>query len=287
MDNSNLKIGKSLSFEGKSTKTDPFKTIGLVDDIDSFFIGAKPAKTELDLDRLYKENEEAQKLNAKTNDLEGQPKTEEPEETSRMGKIMQVASIAYFRDLFNVSTQDVVERLKYSVFPFKKTTLFEGKQYDLYGPLWIVFTVVFTTSIFGTIFSYSGEMEREKLTNMSIHQIGKSFTLTLCYLVLNPLVLFYQFTKEGARSTKYFEIVAIYGYSFSIIPLMEIILILPFGLFKYLFLFVAVFISAFMIRKELIELNKKYLPRREVWNIRTYGIASHVVWLLVFKLLFL
>lgn len=286
MENSNLSITKSFSNDaaGAKDENDPFKGDDLVD-LDSFFLQSKQAKTDFDLDKLFKEEDKV-KLGENA-DLENAGKDKEPKEQSNLSKAMEFASVGYFKEAFNVTTEDVMERVKYAVFPFRIGTVFKEKPYDLYGPLWILLTVVFTTSIFGTVFMRNDNSNLDQLTNTSIHQIGKSFVLTALYIILNPLVLYYQFTKEGARSVKYFEIVSIFGYSFTILPIIEVLLVLPVTLLKLMFLILGVFISTFFIRKELIELNKKYLPRKEVKKIKNYGIISHVVWLLIFKLLFL
>lgn len=287
MDNSNLNLNKAVSFDDKPSSDDIFNNKGFTEDLDQFFSQAKPIKTDLDLDKLYKENAEKQNLNNKGDDLENAGNNGTQKESSRIGKILQYISVDYFKGLFDVNTQDVMDRLRFSIFPFKTGTLFKDKPYDLYGPVWIVLTVVFTTSIFGTVFMTNQNLGRETAASMSIHQIGKSFTLTMFYLVINPLVIFYYLNKEGARSVQYFEIVSIYGYSFTFLPIVEVLLIVPFGLLNFAFLIIGIFISSFLIRKELIELNQKYLPRREVKHIRNYGIISHAVWLVLFKLLFL
>ena len=288
-----MDLNKSLSTDQK--KQDPFSQpnsakFGLDEideDIDSFFMQNKGTKSDLDLDSLYKQNEEKIKLNPSGNDLEGGDKSQEDNTNSRWFKVSQYASVEYFRDLFNINTDDVLARLKYSVFPFKAGGLFGEKEYDLYGPIWIVFTLVFTTSIFGSAFIGAESMDKERATNMSLHQIGKSFTLLTLYLLVNSLVLFYYFTKEGARSVRYFEIMSIFGYSFTILPIVEVLLLIPIFWSKLIFLALGAFISTFLVRKELKELNKKYLPRKEVKYIRTYGVVSHAVWLVLMKLLFL
>ena len=291
MENSNLLTKKAFSDESKdsSANNDPFGKNGLIDDIDSFFLQSKPANKELDLDKLYKENDNAKiKMDSKAkDDLEGGKKPEETQEPSKMKKFLQIATFDHFKELFDISTDDVIQRLKSALFPFKPGSIFKGKQYDLYGPLWIILTLVFTTSIFGTVFIFGEQVDKSKATNMSINQIGKFFTLTFLYIFINPLIVYYYFNKEGARSVKYFELVSIYGYSFAVLPIVEVLLVLPIGLFKYTFLLAGVFVSAFLVRKELLEINKKSLPRKDVKYVRTYGIISHAAWILLFKLIFL
>ena len=83
------------------------------------------------------------------------------------------------------------------------------------------------------------------------------------------------------------QILSILGYSFTIIPIIEILLLLPVGVVKFIILGMGLFISCYLIRKEVKELNKQYLPKKDVGYVWKYAVISHAVWLLLFKFLFL
>lgn len=228
MANSNTDLGMDLQAEIPK-ESDPFN-IGAT--MTSEKGGNDINSDDLDIDTFFKENLETVKLNQGA-DLENAAKPEpQAEETSTVGKVSRFMSIEYFKNAFNISTEDVLERIKYAVFPFRSGGLFKDKEYDLYGPLWILLTLVFTTSIFSTAFMTSENLDKEKATSISIHQIGKSFILSMIYLLVNPLVVYYYYNKEGARSAQYLEIVSIYGYSFTILPVIEVLYIIPIGWFS-------------------------------------------------------
>jgi hypothetical protein len=247
MENLNLGVNKSFpeSKPPKEKDQEELGNSGFRDVIGSFFSQTKTSETDLDPTRQSKLNDERIKLNTHNDDIEnsGKDTDGQKEELSRTQKLLGFASMSYFRELFDINTDDVIERLKFALFPFKHGSIFDGKPYDLYGPIWILFTVVFTTSIFGTVFMATETMDKENATNASINHIGKSLTLIVFYTLVNPLIVFYLFNREGARSIKYFEIVSIYGYSFAILPILEVLLVIPLGYFSYILLLIAAFIS--------------------------------------------
>lgn len=92
--------------------------------------------------------------------------TDDNEESDLMAngaKVKQPASfwqLNYFSQYFNVTTQDVLARILWSVLPMKSAT---GASYierhiqnnaDIYGPFWINVTLIFSIAIFGNIANY-------------------------------------------------------------------------------------------------------------------------------------
>lgn len=221
---------------------DPFESVGLDTSIEEFVLQPKPEGT-LDLDKLYAENEQIQRIKmSKAEDLEGQTK-EEPKEQSRIQKAMNMVSVENMRSLFEVNTDDIIFRLKHAVFPFRDRSLFENKSYDLYAPLWILITMTFTVSIFAAAFhSQNEDVQVDEMTSASLRMIGKCFSLSLFYIVVNPFILFYLMDKIGAY-VEYLHLVSVYGYSFAFVPIVELINIIPFGYFNFSVILLGAFIS--------------------------------------------
>ena len=187
---------------GSKNEVDPFAVFGL-NDMDNFFISSNQNTLNSELDRLVSETE-GKGGSKDTSDLEkaSSPQLKGSDE-GYLQKIARYVSMAYFKELFDINTDDVIDRVKYSLLPMRSRNLFQNKPFDLYGPIWIVLTTVFTTSIFGTVFMTDNSGLKDKATSVSIHQIGKSFTLTLFYILSNSFALYYLFKKEDAGGIKY------------------------------------------------------------------------------------
>lgn len=61
--------------------------------------------------------------------------------------------IAHYGHYFNVSTMDVLHRLRKSIWPFcSKSMMFsDGNDIDLYGPIWIMITLIVEIAVVGFI----------------------------------------------------------------------------------------------------------------------------------------
>jgi hypothetical protein len=61
--------------------------------------------------------------------------------------------LAHYKSYFNVSTMDIMLRLRKSIWPFcSKSQLFEDDdRVDLFGPMWIMLTLIVEIAIVGFI----------------------------------------------------------------------------------------------------------------------------------------
>lgn len=61
--------------------------------------------------------------------------------------------IGYYSDYFNVGTFDVLDRFRKSIWPFcVKSGIYEDEDHvDLYGPIWIMITLIVEIAIIGYI----------------------------------------------------------------------------------------------------------------------------------------
>lgn len=72
-------------------------------------------------------------------------------------------SVAYFRQFFRVTEAEVIARLRLSLRPFK-SDFFEISRSnpDLYGPFWILTTIVFLLSSMGNLARYFNNWEKSE-----------------------------------------------------------------------------------------------------------------------------
>lgn len=59
--------------------------------------------------------------------------------------------IAHYSYLFNVNTKDVLKRLFKAIFPYFNQRIFVNGNYDLYGPIWIMITLIVEIAIVGFV----------------------------------------------------------------------------------------------------------------------------------------
>lgn len=155
--------------------------------------------------------------------------------------------VAPYRVYFEVTTSEVTGRIKDSIWPFSKTPLFMDSHIDLYGPLWIYFSLNVFIAIFSNICSYIDEMAlgRNEAHLLSLHKLYRCYTLLAVYFFVIPLALNIMFYLTISRYPGYARLLAIYGYSFSIYIPATILYLVPNDQFRWVLLSLAGCISLF------------------------------------------
>jgi hypothetical protein len=136
--------------------------------------------------------------------------------------------LAYFAKYFDVTTQDVMSRIMWSVLPLPSSKGLKpgaGGNYierhiqtnpDLYGPLWINVTLIFTIAICGNIANYlssNGDME----WHYDFNKVGLAASTVMTYTLGVPTALWFFFWFRGCSSMyTLLETVCAYGYSLSV-----------------------------------------------------------------------
>ena len=118
----------------------------------------------------------------------------------------------------------------------------------------------------------------------SVNKFSKSIFIFPLYFLLNPFIVYFVMKKHsGATTANYFELIALYGYSMTVFLCLEICLLVPLTLFKYLATGVAAAISLFFLKKEILDLTQKQLPGKDLTFLVYYGAGSHVLLILLLK----
>lgn len=100
-------------------------------------------------------------------------------------------SLEYYQQLFDVDTNDVTERILCSIIP-RNHNLIRQKiktKPDLYGPVWISITLVFTIAISGNIASYFQHVNEQKHWKYNFHLVSYAASAIYTYISLTPIAL--------------------------------------------------------------------------------------------------
>lgn len=118
---------------------------------------------------------------------------------------------------FDISTQEVKERFVASLMPFnQKFYALYHKKPDLYGPFWILATLVVILTISGNLSRYL-ETEDKKDFSYTFHIVPISISLLFGIVIGLPLGLrmFVKFFGDKETTVPVMHGVGIYSYSFS------------------------------------------------------------------------
>lgn len=88
--------------------------------------------------------------------------TSQPEEPPSSGGICSICSFDYYKPYFNVSHQTVVSRIVRSFTPWRRNffDIESDSRPDLYGPFWILTTIIFLLSLMGNIATYLNNLHQ-------------------------------------------------------------------------------------------------------------------------------
>ncbi len=127
-------------------------------------------------------------------------------------------SLEFFSGYFDVTTQDIKERLLTSLIPFNRKffTAYKAKP-DLYGPFWIYTTLIIVLTIAGNFSRYMQTQDVDKFS-YNFNYIPIATTVIYSIGVGLPLALKVLMKFLGADffgGSSLMEVIGIYGYSFT------------------------------------------------------------------------
>jgi hypothetical protein len=164
---------------------------------------------------------------------------------------------------------DILQRMRKSLWPFcSKSLLFEDDdKIDLYGPIWIMITLIVEIAIVGFI-NYQidiaadvVEIKRGKipqsLAYYSLQKVARAGFVCIGYFIINPLFLLLLIKYVlWVPEVQYIHLFVIYGYSYTIFVITTALNVVPLSWLRWVFLAVSGLVSLFFIWTEVYALVK-------------------------------
>ncbi|XP_037031080.1 protein YIPF1 [Bradysia coprophila] len=167
-------------------------------------------------------------------------------------------SIEYYQQFFNVDTSMVIERIVSSVIPRKAPPSYLkqhiGLNPDLYGPFWIVVTLIFSIAISGNVASYIQYANDSNPWHYNFHLVSIAATTIIMYVCIVPLSLWGAFKwfvrptdpdleTESPYTPSLLTLICVYGYSLAIYIPVSILWVIQLSLLQWLLVITATFLS--------------------------------------------
>ncbi|CAJ1976144.1 unnamed protein product [Sphenostylis stenocarpa] len=181
----------------------------------------------------------------------------------------QAFSLSTYKPYFDINTEDVIDRIKDSLYPLNGT--FNEKTAsspDLYGPFWICTTLIFVAASIGTFVTYIAHEVKHQEWNYDINVVTWSAGLFYGYVTVVPIGL-YLILKYFSVPSGLVQLLCLYGYSlFVFIPAL-CLSVVPLEIFRWLIAGVAGFMSATFVA---LNLRAHILSAGERWVLIVAGI---------------
>jgi len=134
-------------------------------------------------------------------------------------------TLGFYQQFFDVDTNDVKNRLIYSMIPIPGKSFLQHyirPKPDLYGPIWICLTLVFSIAITGNLSDYLSSAVTDTGHNWhyDFHKVTLAATAVFSYASLLPAGLYgflwWMGSGAGTASLTFLELLCLYGYSLAI-----------------------------------------------------------------------
>ncbi|XP_050076264.1 protein YIPF1 [Anopheles maculipalpis] len=201
--------------------------------------------------------------------------------TTSAAKGGSIFSFEYYQRFFDVDTMIVVDRIATSMIPKRAPVnylkLNIATNPDLYGPVWIVLTLIFTIAISGNMASYLQNTGNHHW-RYNFHLVSYSATAIITYALLVPSAL-WAFLKWSTRTTEMaiiddeeeeeqqqqqsvgtpslLSLVCVYGYSLAIYIPVSVLWTIQVSVFQWLLVITGTFLSGFALLTILMPAIKK------------------------------
>ncbi|KAH7281432.1 hypothetical protein KP509_36G047200 [Ceratopteris richardii] len=196
------------------------------------------------------------------------------------GVFPQFLRVATYRPYFNVDTEEVSQRICYSL-------LLNGGKFistvnhnpDLYGPFWICTTLIFVASAFGNLATY---LSKHASWQFDIGKVTWAAGLFYAYTFLVPL-LSYFFLKYINAALGLIQLCSLYGYSLFVFIPASVISLVPVEILRWV-----VIAGAGLVSAAFLATNIKVHLESNNWSfVVVMGvIILEACFALVFKILF-
>lgn len=173
---------------------------------------------------------------ASSNDHEGGQGAGDP-------KTHSFLQFEYYQQFFNVDTLMVLDRIASSIVPKRATTNYLksviGDAPDLYGPIWIVITLVFSIAISGNISRYMQQAGSSMHWHYNFHLVSLAATVIIFYVCGVSTGLWATFkwtlkaidpnfeTDTSSYTPSLMSLLCVYGYSLAIYIPVSVLWMIP------------------------------------------------------------
>ncbi|KAF9578782.1 hypothetical protein BGW38_005252 [Lunasporangiospora selenospora] len=159
-------------------------------------------------------------------------------------------SVEYYSKFFDVDTSQVVERCTASIIPKESFNDVMAGSPDLYGPFWVSTTVILVLFVASSIVESINAYMKGTPYMYDFRQLTFAFGIIYSYAFLVPTII-WGGTKYLGCQPDLLELLALYGYSFTVWVPVSVFVILPIDWVRWLLVISAAGSSGMFLLKNL------------------------------------
>uniref|UniRef100_A0AC35TI33 Protein YIPF n=1 Tax=Rhabditophanes sp. KR3021 TaxID=114890 RepID=A0AC35TI33_9BILA len=216
------------------------------------------------------------------------PLTDNPDSTQ---KVKNLLSIEYYMQYFNVDTNQVISRITYATIPSKGKQNFildviEGNP-DMYGPIWILFTLVLTIAMTGSFVQFVNTYGEQNHTT-DFAMLTGCLTLLSIYNVFVPFGLYsYLWYSKTSVGYTFAEIFCTYGYAWFVMIPVSFLFIFQVPYLKFVLTVAAMILSGRVLYQTFWPALTSFEKRGEAYGVMILVIMLHILMIFLLKTYYL
>nr|CAG4644266.1 EOG090X0CJ3 [Lepidurus arcticus] len=155
-------------------------------------------------------------------------------------------TMSFYQQFFDVDTSDVVTRLVWSMVPRPSAPFlqqFVRPKPDLYGPVWVGFTLVFFIAIMGNIADYLATAGSASHWKYDFQKVSISGTCIFLYGWVLPVMLWAVLWWKQEKGVSLLELLCLYGYSLAVYIPVSMLWAIPVPVLQWILVFGAAALS--------------------------------------------
>lgn len=163
-------------------------------------------------------------------------------------KKYSVWQMEYYQKYFNADTNEVLMKLAGSITPTFNNNFLINRirpNPDMYGPFWIITTLIFTIAITGNIASFLRNFGSDFKWHTDFHKVTTSAAGIISYWWLAPTGLYtiLRMRQNEFNDFTFIELLSIYGYSLFIYIPISILWLINVSAIQWILVLIAVGLS--------------------------------------------
>ncbi|KAL5250794.1 hypothetical protein ACHWQZ_G016511 [Mnemiopsis leidyi] len=197
-------------------------------------------------------------------------------------------SFQFYQQYFNVDDQMVLERLMFACIPTLNGSYLERLKPlpDLYGPLWVCITLIFSTAISGNMADFFSSLGKDTNWEYDFKKVSIAGTVVFSYVTVVPALLsgFLWWRKSNAP-VKLADILSLYGYSMSLFVPVSLLLCINYEWVRWILVVALVSASGGVLSLTMWKVLEEE-PKQLALILTGILLALHVALILLFKVYF-
>jgi hypothetical protein len=196
-------------------------------------------------------------------------------------------SVDFYRPLFDVDTQEVLQRVRVAFLPFMFPSFFEviEDKPDLYVPFWGSTTLVFLMGIMGNFASWAAHEATDSIWHYDFSLVTSAAAFMFGFLALSALLAWATLRYQGIPFA-FMKLLCMFGYSVLPFSPATILCALPFAWLQWLAVVLAAALSSiFLIRAAVPTFRALLIARYDegkAARLANYTAAGFVLLMLGF-----